>query len=220
VRGLRVFVLPVFLAAITFTCAAQSGKVEPLGPIDQEGVSDAVKAVLEPKGYRLKLDDGSVAGEIWLRSGIVAGPKKDVAGVIYPRLPESVLVAVVVFPQNSTDYRGQPIKAGTYNLRYELIPNDGNHLGVAPNRDFLLLVPSSADADPKATFKFEDLVQLSKKATGSNHPGPMSLVQAEGASAPDLSMDSEEHWVFSSALKLEGGEELPFALVVKGTAPQ
>jgi hypothetical protein len=206
--------------AFALTSAGQSGTVEALGPIDQEGVSTAVKAVLEPRGYRLKLDDGSVAGEIWLRHGLVAAPKKNVAGVIYPRLPESVLVAVIVFPQGSTDYRGQPIKAGTYNLRYELIPNDGNHLGVAPNRDFLLLVPSSADADPQATFKFEDLVQLSKKATGSNHPGPMSLVQAEGSSAPDLSMDSEEHWVFSSALKLEGGEELPFALVVKGTAPQ
>ena len=78
-------------------------------------------------------------------------------------------MGVIRFSQPAADFRGQRIPAGFYTLRYELIPNDGNHLGVAPN---LLLVPAASDADPKAQFKFEELVALSREATGQNIPDP------------------------------------------------
>jgi hypothetical protein len=35
-----------------------------------------------------------------------------------------------------------------------------------------------------------------------------------------VSKDDQDHWIFSSTTKLNSGEELPFALVVKGTAQQ
>src|SRR5256885_12271604 len=33
-------------------------------------------------------------------------------------------------------------------LRYEMQPNDGDHLGTAPTRDFLLALPAANDPDP------------------------------------------------------------------------
>jgi len=47
----------------------------------------------------------------------------------------------------------------------------------------------------------------------------MSLVQASGSAAA-VSKDDAERWVFSAALKLASGDSLPFALIIKGTAPQ
>ena len=216
----------VAAAAVLFSCLAwaQSGKVESIGPASDTAIPQAVRQVLEANGYRVTLDDGSVACEIWLRKGVPAQAKqttKDAQGALYSQLAESTLVAVISFPQAATDYRGQAIAKGFYNLRYELIPNDGNHLGVSPNRDFLLLVPSGADTDPATVYKFQELVALSRKATGTRHPGPLNMAPGDSASkTPSVAKDEEDHWVFSATLKLASGDDLPFALVVRGTAPQ
>jgi hypothetical protein len=49
----------------------------------------------------------------------------------------------VHFLHAAADFRGQQVPVGFYTLRYALIPDDGNHLGVSPNPDFLLLIPLS-----------------------------------------------------------------------------
>jgi hypothetical protein len=218
VKGILVYSVAL-CSLFTGICIAQAGKVEVIGPPDPS-VPEAVRNALDTKGYRVRLDDGTTACEIWLRKSVPGVAKKNSSDALYWQLAESTLVGVISFPQATTDYRGEAVKAGAYTLRYELMPNDGNHLGVAPSRDFLLLVPAASDADPGATFKFEELVSLSRKTTGTRHPGPLSLVQAGGSGAPAVSKDDEEHWVFTASLKLVSGEDLPFALVVKGTAPQ
>jgi hypothetical protein len=204
---------------LSLICTAQNGKIENLGPLTETSVPDAVRQTLEAKGYRILLDDGMLACELWLRKNVPAQPKKDSQDVIYTQLGESTLIGVLHFPKAGSDFRGQAIPAGFYTLRYALIPNDGNHLGVAPNRDFLLLIPAASDTDPTATFKFQDLVALSRTATGTKHPGPLSLVQPDGA-GPGVSKDDQDHWIFSASLKLASGEDLPFSLVVKGVAQQ
>ena len=215
-----IFAAPA-LCFVCFSQVGQAGKVESLGPPTDSSIPAALVQALDSHGQRLKLADGSTACDIWLRKSVPvqATKKKESEGLLYPELSESLLVAVVSFPQATTDFRGQPIAPGTYTLRYELIPDDGNHLGVAANRDFLLLVPVAADPDPAAVFKFDELVQMSRKATGTNHPGPMSLTQVSGPGTA-LTKDSEDHWIFSGALKLDSGKDLPFALIVKGTAAQ
>jgi len=215
--------IPSLTISLIFLCAsasAQAGKLAAIeGPPDS-AMPNAIKEVLDAKGYRVILDDGSVACDIWLRKSLPAQPKKEAPGAIYTELGESTLVGVISFPHSTTDYRGDTIQPGVYTLRYELIPNDGNHLGVAPNRDFLLLIPASSDSDPNSTLKFGELIELSRKATGTRHPAPLNLVQAAAVSAAAVSKDDEEHWIFSAALKLATGGTMPFALVVKGTAPQ
>jgi hypothetical protein len=209
-----------FIGVIATVCSAQIGKVEKIGPLTDAHVAEATRQVLDSAGYRLSLDDGTTICELWLRKNVPAQAKKDVADVVYPQLAESTLVGILHYPKGGSDYRGQTISAGFYSLRYELMPSDGNHLGAAPNRDFLLLLLAASDADPNAVFKFEDLVELSRKATGTRHPGPLSLVPPDNATTPALSKDDQDHWTFSASLELSTGEKLPFAVVVKGAAQQ
>jgi hypothetical protein len=216
-----VWVLSLYLLAFSPVGWAQSGKVEQLGPLTDAKVPESIRKVLDSKGYRALLEDGSVACEIWFRQSLPSRGKGDAAaGALYPQLAESTLVGVISFPQTTTDYRGQTIQPGAYTLRYELIPDDGNHLGVAANPDFALLVASAADSDPAKVYSFDELVGLSRQATGTRHPGPISLVQSKTGSFPTLLKDDEGRWVLSARLKTGSGEDLPFALIVKGTAPQ
>jgi hypothetical protein len=215
--------LLLVLAGVVFATAgfaATVGKVESIGPLTEAGASDAVTKVLEAKGYRIVLADGSEWCKIWLRDGVPSSGKTEVEGALFPQLGESTLIGVISFSKPATDFRGQPVKPGLYTLRYELLPNDGNHLGVANSRDFALLVSAASDPDPAAQFKFNDLVELSRKATGSRHPGPMNLVQPDNDNVPAVSQDDQEHWIFASKLKMQSGEPLLFGLVVKGQAAQ
>ena len=210
-----------FIFVLSLACAAQNGKVETVGPLTDNAVPEGVRQILDAKGYRLTLDGEASTCELWVRKGVPAQTRKDVEGVTYPQLAESVLVGVMHFPHVAADIRGQKVPAGFYTLRYSLMPNDGNHLGAAPNRDFLLLIPAASDANPSASFKFQELMALSESATGTKHPAPLSLVPADsGLTAPSVSKDDQDHWIFSASMKLTSGEELPFALVVKGTVQQ
>jgi hypothetical protein len=208
-----------WLTAIVLICSAgmqsafgQAGTVERIGRADRAELS-ALKNSLEDKGYRLSLDNKPLA-EIWLRKSLAAK-----SGASYSDLPESTLVGAISFPSAATDFRGQAIKPGVYTLRYEAIPDDGNHLGVSPSPDFLLLIPAASDPGPEATLKFDATVDLSRKASGTHHPSPLMLTQPSNAAAPTFAKDAEGHWVFSTKVKLESGE-MKVAFVVKGTAAQ
>ena len=186
----------VCLLLSSYFCAAQTGKVESLALPGNATVSENLKNALETSGYHLAQSNGDVLCDIWLRKNLSTQAKKDVPDALYPELAESTLVAVISFPKSGSDYRGQAIPAGYYTLRYELLPDDGNNLGVAPNRDFVLLIPVENDPDPNASFKFDELVNLSRKSTRTHHPGPLSLVQP--SSATGLSKDDEDHWIFTT----------------------
>ena len=214
----RSLVLIAFLLAPLSTLG-QTGKVEPLGALTDSAVPDAIRQVVMEKGYRI-FDGANALAEIWFRKEIPTQPKTAGSDAVYDGIAESALVGVVHFVKSTNDYRDQSVAAGFYTLRYALMPNDGNHLGVAPSRDFLLLVPVNADPGPQASPKFLELVALSRKAAGTKHPAPLSLVPAESAAAPGISQNEEGHTIFTSKVHLSSGEDISLALVVKGTAPQ
>ncbi|HET9308568.1 MAG TPA: hypothetical protein VFO46_21305 [Candidatus Sulfotelmatobacter sp.] len=205
---------------LSLLAAAQSGKVESTGPLTDNAVLEKVRESLNDKGYRLTLDDPKPACELWLRKSIPAAAKKGPEAAAYPQLAESTLVGVVHFFQAAADFRGHQVPAGFYTLRYALIPDDGNHLGVSPNPDFLLLIPAQSDSDPSAAFKFQELVTMSARTGGTKHPSPLSLPPADKPSTGTVARDDQDHWIFSASLKLASGEEIPFALIVKGIAQQ
>lgn len=209
--------LAIAVAALTW---AQSLKVEPIGPAANAAMLASLQQTLAPKGVRLTLDATGPAIELWFCKTIPSRPKDASADAVYDRLVPSSLIGVLHFVNPATDYRGQSIAAGFYTLRYALMPNDGNHLGVAPSRDFLLLIPVKADPGPDSIPKEADLMALSRQAAGTKHPAPMSLVPAEAGTAPGITKDDEGHSIFTTSLHLTSGEEMPFAVVVKGTAPQ
>jgi hypothetical protein len=213
---MRSFIWLLVLASAA--ALAADSKVEKVTRPQGSTVSDKIWQVLDPDGYRIVLDDGPLC-EIWLRKSVPASSGKATQDALFPQLAPSTLVGVIHFLKGSTDYKGDPIKPGFYTMRYELLPADGNHLGVAPNPDFVLILPPSADADPDAQLKFQEMVALSRKATGGSHPGPLNLVQAD-KTLPGISKDDQDHWIFSTNLSLSTGEQLPLGFVVKGTAPQ
>jgi hypothetical protein len=218
--SLRSFALLLVVLLFPFSALCEDAKLEPIGALDESSASAALKKVLDPKGFRVKLPDGNFLCEIWLRSTITAG-KNDGQGTGYPWLPESTLVAVIRFPKDAIDFRKQGIKAGAYTLRAALNPVDGNHLGISPIRDFLLLSPVAVDTEPDAKYPFEELTAMSKKTTGSNHPSPVSLVSLEGISTwPSVFEDENRHLVFAAKVKTGASSESGIAFVVKGVAEQ
>jgi hypothetical protein len=211
-RRRGVFLL-VLLAA---TAVLAAPKVETVGPCTESAVPDGVRKVLAAQGYRVTLDDGATAN-LWPAALVQTGSKAR-EDATYSLAP-SAFVGAIVLAKNTRDCRGNTIPAGAYNLRYELYPNDGAHLGVTLTPDFLLLVPAAADANPGLTYSFEQLVGLSKQVTGKNHPAPMNLVPADTTQFPSIITDAEEHTILYFKVKTQSGE-LPLGLVVKAPTPE
>lgn len=193
-------------------------KVESIGALADAGASEPIKKALEPAGSRVSLADGAYC-DIWLRAGVPSG-KTEAQGAIYTSLGESALIGVIALARATTDFRGQPLKPGVYTLRYGLHPADGNHLGISPIRDFLVMIPIAMDQNPDAQFKFEELMKMSAKASGTNHPAVLSLTSSAQAAAPGAATNEHGHLVFSSKLKSQSGSEMPIAFIVKGIAEQ
>jgi hypothetical protein len=210
----------IFLFLATFTTAALSNdkKLEPAGAFANPAASESAKNALEPVGYRV-VDEGGTLCEVWFRKAVPTRAKNEAPGVAYGQLGESTFLGVITFPKNTRDYKGRPLKAGTYTMRYELHPADGDHMGIAPNRDFVLLNPLAQDQDVNAEYQFEDLVKLSKSASGSAHPSPLSLPEPPKVeSYPALSENDQGHLMLVVKLKTQSGSDLPLALIVKGVS--
>ncbi len=213
-RKLRI--LCVLLITLPATLWAAT-KVEILGAFADPSAPDAVRNALAPTGYRVILPNGLVAAEVWFAKSLTTSAKQSAGGTNYAQLAPSTFIGVISFPKAGSDFRGQGIKAGAYVMRYELLPNDGNHLGVAPNRDFVLLTPLASDKDPASNFAFEQLVALSREASGSSHPAAFYMPTATGSEFPNASMTDDGWYVLNAKAKTAAGE-MPLALVVKGAS--
>jgi hypothetical protein len=209
----KVAVFPLLLLAAS---ALEASKVETTGPCTDTAVADAVRKALAPQGYRVTLDDGSNV-DVWPPAQIQTSAKTR-EDATYPFAP-SLFFGVIHFAKNARDARGNSVSAGTYSLRYELQPNDGNHLGTSPTPDFVLLVPAAADTNPAQSYSFDQVIHLSEQVTGRRHPAPFNLVAADATHFPSVITDTEDHTILFFKVKTQSGE-LPLALVVKGTAEQ
>ena len=192
-------------------------KVQPTGPPSASDLPKSLLEALQDQGIRLVDDKGNAASELWfLKSVPLASSSSASSDAVYPALSVGRLVAVLHFPGAGSDFRGQSIKPGYYTLRYAQIPKDGNHMGVNPYPDFLLLSPAATDTQVDAVLKLDDLLKLSRQASGTPHPAVLSLVPtSQGASFPSVVQDDQGHWVVQ--VKLPGqGQDVPIALVLVG----
>jgi len=210
-------VLAILLLLGASPVFAATAKVEHAGPLKE--TSEALRKILEPNGHKVFLPDGNEYCDVWLRAGVSSAGSREVEGAVFPQISESELLGVITFLKPTSDYRGQPLSAGTYTMRYALLPNDGNHMGVAPSRDFVLLVPVAADSDPDAKLTSDALNALSRKVSGGKHPAPLDLVQPEGDTAKaSVYQNGDGFWVFAAPFKAQPGESIPVGLVIKGQA--
>ncbi|HUG80282.1 MAG TPA: hypothetical protein VML01_01370 [Bryobacterales bacterium] len=188
-------------ALIALPGLAADFSVEAAGPAPSEGVPAAVAALLQPDGVRVKDPDGKVVAELWGRKAAFEGKPSAGFGIRFDTIPEGALIGLIRFPESASDYREQNIPVGVYTLRYGLHPEDGDHMGVAPSRDFVLLTPASADTEASKNYGFDDMVDLSYKV-GNSHPTVMRAALPDGDGGQHIWQDDLEQWVVD--LKVAG----------------
>ncbi len=193
---------------------AQSAKVDRIASAP-DGLPHDVTSALEDKGYRVTLDDGWTA-ELWLAKSVKFAAN-DSPGALYPELSNGEFVGVLHLPKGMSDFRGQAVPGGSYTLRYQLLPQDANHMGVSPNPDFLLAIPVASDSKPDTVYPFEKLVALSAKSTGA-HPAVIAL---EKAGDPATAVfDDQKLLTLTVNLSSSGGKTEAVGIVLKGQAAQ
>jgi hypothetical protein len=197
------------LLAVTASLACAQYKMEPTGAPPSD-LPSAFASALQPQGVKILGPGDSVYCEIWLRAKLQNGPKSTDDAVTLT-IPQGTLLGVVRFAGPAQDRRGQPLKAGTYTLRYSQYPVNGDHQGVAPQRDFAVLVRSIDDSDPAATPAFDALVALSVKASGTPHPAVLSMWSSAGEKFPNFSKQNDHDWVLDAKTG-----DVPISIILAG----
>jgi hypothetical protein len=200
------------LLALTFlftSPALAQYKMEPTGapPAD---LPSAFVSALQPQGVKIVGPGDSVYCEIWFRTKVPTGPKSTDDAVTLS-IPQGALLGVIRFPGPAQDRRGQSLKAGTYTLRYSQYPVNGDHQGVAPQRDFALLVRASDDTDPSAAPGFDALVALSTKVSGTPHPAVLSIWSSASDKFPNFSKQNDHDWVLDTKVG-----DVPISIILAG----
>jgi hypothetical protein len=211
--------LGILFWSVAGNLSAASYKLEAISTAPQ-GLSANLQSVLQSEGYKVVNEQGSAWCEVWVRKEISNIGKPASPDAKYPALHLGQLLGVMKFSAAGSDYRGQAIKPGLYTLRYCLILQDGNHLGAAPILDFVLLVPAAEDTkDADAVMTTEEVVALSRKASGTNHPAVIDLASPPAA-VPNamLEKDDLDHWVLKVKSQSKPAADLPIGIIVVGRA--
>ena len=196
--------------------SAQDPVVAPHSTPPPAELADPIEALLATGGQHVTIGDHQL--DFWwvksmpLRSG---SAEKDWSAV-----EEGTLVGAVRLSAQHNDIRGKPIKPGIYTLRYALQPENGNHLGVSPYRDFLLFGPVLADSSPSA-IGHDASVELGKAATGAGHPGSWSIDPPAASGPPGRVYKNDAGLrgvVFQVPISRDGKDlgVLTFGLIVAG----
>lgn len=180
--------------------------------VESAGAPPALASLLQKDGIKV-MDGKKVVCELWFRTTAPSGPKTAEDNVSLPTIPQGALLGVIRITEKFSDRRGQNIAPGTYTLRYSMFPQNGDHQGVAPQRDFMLLTPIGEDKDPAATPNFNALVAMSRKASGTPHPAVLSFWKQDTDFKAGISQQGEHDWVLQTKIG-----DVPVAVIVVGKA--
>jgi hypothetical protein len=201
--------LAAFLGAstrqsITVTTAAVSIPPELAPPVAAAMSSDVVTVTT-----------GTTKLEFWwvkslpLREGTPGAPS-------WADVPDGSLVGALRLGANWSDIRGYTVRPGVYTLRFALQPQNGDHMGISPNREFLLPAPAADDLtlDPVG---YDGAVALARKTSRRAHPAAISVDPPSSSGRP-LSAATNDlgHQVVIVSVTASAGA-LTFGLVVDGT---
>ena len=176
---LSLFLLPLssFIlsaAAITATRHAES--------LPQEIQAPVAAQLNAREGVRATVSGATL--DFWWASGV---PLSADGAPAWTAVPEGTLVGAVKIGALFRDIRGRVVKPGVYTLRYGIQPDNGDHLGVSPNRHFLLISPAADDRDP-APQGHDGTVEMSTGSVGGSHPGVWSIDPPAATRQPVLSV--------------------------------
>ncbi len=146
-------------------------------------LKDAVKSALGDHPVRLTKDDKPLY-DLWLAREITLAEKPDTGtGIKFGEIAQGAFVGVLRAHGGESDYRQAQIAKGVYLLRYAVQPNNGNHLGTADTRDFVILSGPDDDVDPAPVPEEEKLVERSLLVSPTDHCVILYLRQADAGSA-------------------------------------
>ena len=195
------------LSAFVSTLGAQP-RVSALAEKPPADLAPAIASLLQATGVKAGVGDATL--DIWWVQSI--GSDGGWSGV-----ESGTLVGAIRVTGAFKEIRGKAVAPGVYTLRYGQQPQNGDHLGISPYRDFLLLSPASVDKDPKV-LGFDGVVALSKQVIGTSHPASLSIDPPEDAPGAVLSTykndSGHDGIVFELPRKPAG--TIKFGLIVSG----
>jgi hypothetical protein len=201
--------LAVVLLLVCFAASAEY-KLQPAGAPPAE-LAAPISALLSKTGHKIVAADGSTYCEIWFVSQPPSGFKSSEVDLMWKTAPPGSIVGAVKYHSEGHDRRGQPIKPGVYTLRFSMFPINGDHQGVAPNRDFLVMTPAALDQDANPVSVTEALMNMTRKASGTPHPAVLSMWIVDSDFEPGLSQLGESDWVIKTQLG-----DVKLALIIIG----
>ena len=182
--------------------------VSPLTDKPPAELSGGVAAQLTPAA---KVIAGAATLDIWWVQALAAD------GPGWSNVESGTLVGAMRVTGAFKEIRGKVVAPGVYTLRFGMQPQNGDHLGISPFREFLVLSPAAVDTDPKM-LGFDGVVELSKQVIGTSHPAALSLDPPEDAPGAVLSTYKNESGhdgiVFELPRKPAG--TIKFGLIVSG----
>lgn len=184
-------------------------KAEATGEAPAE-VAAPIKELLAPAGHKVMSGDGKVWCEVWFVKAAPKGPDSTEADLMWKSVPPGSVIGAIRWHAGAYDRRGQVLKPGVYTLRFSMFPLNGDHQGVAPNRDFLVMTPAAEDQSAAAVPKFDDLMKMSRKASGTPHPAVLAMYVVESDFQPGIQNVGEDWNLFAKV------GETPIGLTVVG----
>ena len=171
-----------------------------------------VAAVLAPEVVTVTA--GTAKLEFWwvkalaVKAGAPAPTWSDVA--------DGTLVGALRLTSDWTDIRGYTVRPGVYTLRFALQPQNGDHMGISPNREFLLPGPAAADASVEP-IGYEGAVVLATKTSRRAHPSAISIdPPASDAGALSTAANDAGHQIVVVKVATSAGPPMTFGVVVRG----
>jgi hypothetical protein len=214
----------VALLALSALAWAQDYTIQAAPSLSSLNVPAALADQLDAQGSRLVRNSNAgstpIADVWWVKAAPAIKASGSAGDVLVNNLQVGTLVGLLQFlSKDAEDARDQKLKVGLYTMRYGQIPQDGNHMGASQYRDFLLLSPLAADTQPDKVLAFDDLVNLSRRSTGTGHPAVMSLVTPNPAykKLPAVVSDDQGNCSIQASLHEKGpsGEQnAPLALLL------
>ncbi len=164
---------------------------------------------------------GSVKLDFWLVKTLPLRAAPASGAVTWSDVPEGALVGAVRLTGPWTDIRGYSIRPGAYTLRYALQPQNGDHMGISPFREFLLPGLAADDTSVDAVG-YDGAVALAKQVSRRAHPAAISLdpPDASGNALSTTTNDLGHQVIILSVPVAAEGQpsgRLTFGVVVQGT---
>ena len=179
-----------------------------VSPLTERPPADLSAGVVSRLAPAAKVVVGEATLEIWL----VQQLERTGDGPGWSTVESGTLVGAMRVSGSFKEIRGKVVKPGVYTLRYGQQPQNGDHLGISPFREYLLISPAVIDTDPKV-LGFDGVVALSKEVIGTAHPASLSIDPPEDAPGAVLSTYQNESGHDGVVLQLG---LLKFGLIVAG----